>query len=333
LDRRREHEPEPEPEPTPTPWVTIILCATTVLAIAVGAVGIGSMSAPTPPDPPRSGSFELVPGTAWTRAPAGQASQLQFADPVVLATPPAGAADATPPAAALASVGLVTKPGPPGNPLGDELLDAFVREPVPRLVRVGSRTLVRYRGRLNEGGVVTVFVLPTDSGRALGVACSQPAAEARCAALLAAARLGAARAVAPQPAESVVRQVVEAIRNLDRARGIAEIKLTATKKKNKDADEVQSEAAQSASQLASAYGEAAQALELDQGDAGTRAQLVEVSDVMLDASEAYQRLSTAIDTQDDVVYSGARLDALNADRRLAKAVARLERAGYAVRLR
>jgi hypothetical protein len=333
FDRRREHEPEPEREPTPTPWLTIVLCATTVLAIAVGAVGIGSMSAPSPPDPPRSGPFELVPGTVWMPAPAGQASQLQFAQPVVLTTPPADAADPTPPAAALASVGVVTKPGPPGNPLGDELLDAFVREPTPTLVRARSRTLVRYRGTLNEGGVVTVLVLPTNNGRALGVACSQSAAEARCAALLATARLGAARAVAPQPPESVVRQVVEAIRTLDRARGIAEVKLGAKKKQQQDEDEVQSEAAQAAGQLASAYGEAAQALELDQGDAGTRAQLVEVSEVMLDASEAYQRLSTAIDTQDDVVYSGARLDALNADRRLRTTVARLERAGYAVRLR
>jgi len=337
FDRRREHEPEAEAELTPTPWLTIILCATTVLAIAVGAIGIGSMSTPAPPDPPRTGAFELVPGTVWMPAPAGQASQLQFADPVVLATPPAdadadAAADATPPAAALASVGLVTSPGPPGNPLGDELLDAFVREPEPTLVRVGSRTLVRYRGTLNEGGVVTVLALPTDSGRALGVACSAPAAEARCAALLATARLGTAHAVAPQPGESLVRVVVEAVRNLDRARGIAEVKLAPTKKK-KGEDEIESEAAQAASQLASAYGEAAQALELDQGDAGTRAQLVEVSEVMLDASEAYQRLSTAIDTQDDVVYSRARLDALTADRRLAKAVARLERAGYSVRLR
>jgi hypothetical protein len=137
--------------------------------------------------------------------------------------------------------------------------------------------MVRYRGRLNEGGVVTVLVLPTDSGRALGVACSEPAAEPRCAALLATVRLGAVRAVAPQPPESMVRPVVKAIRDLEQARGIAETKLKpkaaakAKTKKGAEEEEPESDAAQTASQLASAYEEAAQALALEQGDAGARA--------------------------------------------------------------
>jgi hypothetical protein len=300
-------------------------------------MGIGSMTAPAPSAPPRSGTFELVAGTIWTRAPAGQGPRLQFGDPVVLVARPTDAdTDAPPPEPALALVGQIAKPGPPGDPLAGEPLDAFVRRPAPTLARVGSRTLVRYRGSLYAGGVVTVFVLPTSSGRALGVACSQPAAETRCAALLATARLGGARAVAPQPPEDVVRPVVEAIRTLDRARGIAEVKLNPAPKRAKGKDDEDEDAgdaaAQAASQLASAYGEAAQALELDEGDAGTRAQLVGISDVLLDAQDAYQKLSNAIDTADDAVYSSERLAALSADRRLAAAVARLERAGYAVRL-
>ena len=342
FDRRRDHEPEPEPEAAPTPWVAIILCATTVLAIFVGAIGIGSMTAPAPPAAPRTGPFELVPGKVWTAAPVGQATQVQFGDPVVLAARPpddAGAdSAAAAPAPALASVGLITEPGPPGNPLAGEPLDAFAREPAPTLARVGSRTLVRYRGSLHVGGVVTVFVLPTSNGRALGVACSQPAAEARCAALLATARLGAARAVKPEPPEEVVRPVVEAIRTLDRARGIGEAKLNAIankpeKGKGETEEDAADAAAQAASQLASAYGEAAQALELEEGDDGTRAQLVRISEVLLDAQAAYEKLANAIDTADDLTYGSERRTALIADRRLAGAIARLERAGYSVRLR
>jgi len=331
FDRRREHEPEPEPEQQPTPWLAIVLCATTVLALGLGAIGIGSMNAPGPPDLPRTGKFELVPGTVWTPAPAGRATELHFEEPVVFAARPAPGtpADPAPPAPALASVGLIAKPGPPGNPLAGEPLDAFVREPVPSLVRVGQRTMVRYRGRLSLGAVVTVLVLPTDSGRALAVACSQPAAEARCAALLASARLGGAHAVPPQPKEDVVRAVVAPIRTLEDARGVADIKLSPpTKKKEEEGD-----AAQTVLQLAGAYEEAAQALSLVEGDAGTRAQLARLSDVFLDAQEAYGRLAAAIDTEDVVEYDSARVDALRADRTLANAVKRLRRAGYSVRVR
>lgn len=190
--------------------------------------------------------------------------------------------------------------------------------------------MVRYRGRLNEGGTVTVLVLPTDRGRALGVACSQAAAEARCAALLATARLGEARAVAPQPSESVVRAVVEAIRVLEEARGLADIKLRPSVKNKKDEED---DTAQTASQLAGAYSEAAQALKLERGDAGTRAQLVRVSDLVLEGSFAYERLSKAIDTEDPALYASARLAALRADGALTNAVKRLRRAGYSVRVR
>jgi hypothetical protein len=330
FDRRREHEPAPEPEQQPTPWMTIVICATTVLALFVGAIGIGSMTAPGPPAPPRTGSFDLVPGTVWEAAPVGQAAQLQFEDPVVLARKPSAdaAGGAPPPAPALASVGVIPKPGPPGNPLAGEPLDSFVREPEPSLVRVGKRTMVRYRGRINEGGTVTVLVLPTDSGRALGVACSRPDAEAACAALLATALLGSAKAVAPQPSESVVRAIVDALRPLEEARGVAAIKLGSSEAKT--ADEATSEAAQTLSQLASDYAEAAQKLKLEQGDAGTRAQLTRISDLVLEGSFAYERLSKAVDTDDEVLYSEAREEALNADRTLTSAIKRLQRAGYAV---
>jgi serine/threonine-protein kinase len=339
FDRRREHEPEPEAEQPPTPWVTIILCVTTVLALGVGAIGIGGMSAPGPPEPPRTGRFDLVPGTVWASAPIGQAP-LQLEDPVVFAlrrsanAASASASASEPePAPAVASVGLIAKPGPPANPLAGEPLDVFVREPEPTLVRAGRRTLVRYRGALNVGGAVTVLVLPTNSGRALAVACSQPAAEAPCAALLETARLGGVRAVTPQPTEAVARAIADAVRKLERARGIASLRLRAAAKKTKKKDDDDGAAAQAANQLASEYGEAAQALSLDEGDAGTRAQLARISEVALDAQEAVERMSTAIDTEDDLVYDAARVDALNADRTLAQAIKRLRRSGYSVRVR
>lgn len=334
FDRRREHEPEPEAVKPPTPWLTIVLCVTTVLALAVGAIGIGAMTAAEPSDPPRTGKIELVPGTVWTRAPVGQAPQLQFEDPAVLMLRPAAESAADPsPAPALASVGLVAQPGPPGNPLAGEPLDSFAREPAPSLVRVGRRTIVRYRGRLNEGGVVTVFVLPTSSGGALAVACSEPAAAARCAALLATARLGAVRAVAPQPPEGVVRTVAQAIRDLEQARGVAGLKLAPAERPKQGEEAQESNAAQTLNQLAGAYEQAATALNVEDGDPGTRAQLARVSDVVLNAGDAYERLSTAIDTEDLTLYLTARRAALVADRTLAKALTRLRRAGYSVRLR
>jgi hypothetical protein len=58
-----------------------------------------------------------------------------------------------------------------------------------------------------------------------------------------------------------------------------------------------------------------------------------VSDVVLSGRDQYQRLSTAIDTEDLALYRAARLAALKADRNLANAVKRLRRAGYAVRAR
>jgi len=319
FDRRREHEPEPEPEQRPTPWVTIVLCATTVFALGAGAAGIGAMSAPKPADPPRAGKFALVPGAIWRPAPVAQAAQLPFDSPVVLSL-------RSPTATALASVGVISKQGPPGNPLAGEPLRSFEREPSPALVRVGRRTLVRYEGALNEGGAVTVLVLPTTQG-ALAVACSQPRAQARCAALVATAGLGGARALAPQPPEGAVTTVVDAIRRLEQARGVGEVKLEPTKKEQQD------EPAQAASTLAGAYEEAAQALKLEQGDAGTRAQIERVGRTALDASFAYEQLSSAIDTGDVVAYRAARGAALRADRLLARAVARLRRSGYRVRVR
>jgi hypothetical protein len=186
--------------------------------------------------------------------------------------------------------------------------------------------MVRYRGALNEGGVVTVLVLPTTKG-ALAVACSQPQAEARCAALVATAGLGAARPLAPQPPEEAVTTVVDAIHRLEQARGIGSVKLNAVQKKGEGQDAT----AQAASALAGAYQEAAQALKLEQGDAGTRAQIERVSRAALDASFAFEQLSSAIDTDDPVSYSVARSAALQADRALARALARLSRSGYGVR--
>jgi Protein kinase domain len=315
FDRRREYEPEPEPQPQPTPWATIAICATTILALGAGAIGLGSMSAPGPPPPPRTGSFELVPGTVWRPAPAGRAPQLQFGSPVVLAS--------RPPGTALATAGVITSPGSPGNPLAGEPLRSFAREPAPALVRAGRRTMVRYRGTLNEGGAVTVFVLPTTSD-ALAVACSRPAAEARCAALVATARLGAAQAVAPQPAAGVATRIVDAIRQLETARGVAEAKLNSRE---------EGAAAEAATTLGSDYASAAQALEIDEGDPGTRAQVSRVGRAAFDASLAYQDLASAIDRRDPVVYRVARQAALRADRALARALVRLRRAGYGVRAR
>jgi hypothetical protein len=316
FDRRREHEPEPVVEQPPTPWVTIVLCATIVFALGAGAAGIGAASASKPSAPPRTGSFTLVPGATWQPAPIGRAPQMQFDSPVVFKL--------RPPAEALASVGVIAKQGPPGNPLAGEPLRSFEREPTPALVRVGRRTMVRYRGALREGGVATVFVLPTTKG-ALAAACSQPQAEARCAALVATAGLGRARALAPQPPEEAVTTVVDAIHRLEQARGIGAIKLNPLQKQGRD------ESAQAASTLAGAYQEAAQALELEQGDAGTRAQIERVSRAALDASFAFEQLSGAIDTDDPVSYSAARSEALQADRALARALARLARSGYGVR--
>jgi hypothetical protein len=303
-------------EKPPTPWVTIVLCATVVFALGAGAAGIGATSAPKPSDPPRSGSFTLVPGAIWQPAPIGRAPQMQFDSPVVFKLQP--------PAEALASVGVIAKQGPPGNPLAGEPLRSFEREPTPSLVRVGRRTMVRYRGALREGGAATVFVLPTTKG-ALAVACSQPQAEARCAALVATAGLGGARALAPQPPEEAVTTVVDAIHRLEQARGIGAIKLNPLEKQGRD------ESAQAASTLAGNYQEAAQALKLEQGDAGTRAQIERVSRAALDASFAFEQLSGAIDTDDPVSYSAARSEALQADRALARALARLARSGYGVR--
>ena len=316
VDLRREHEPEPEPERRAIPWGTIALAAATVLVLTAGAFGIGRVTAAQPPAPPRTGTFEIVPGDVWRPAAVGQAPLLQFADPVVLTLPP--------PARALATVGLVTRPGPPGNPLAGEPLDSFAREPAPTLVRAGRRTLVRYRGRLNEGGVVTVHVLPTNATRALAVACSERSAEPRCAALVATARLGAARAYAPQPPEGAVRRIVEAVRRLERSRVIGEIKLNPTKRQDGDA-------AQGASRLASDYGAAAAALKLEQGDPGTRAQVARVSDAVLAGSLAYEQLATAIEAEDVELYREARLAALSADRTIVAALRRLRRSGYSVR--
>jgi hypothetical protein len=225
---------------------------------------------------------------------------------------------------ALASVGGIAKQGPPGNPLAGEPLRSFEREPTPTLVRVGRRTMVRYRGALSEGGVVTVLVLPTTKG-ALAVACSQPQAEARCAALVATAGLGGARPLAPQPPEEAVTTVVDAIHRLEQARGIGSIKLDPVDKQGRD------ESAQAASTLSGAYQEAAQALKLDQGDAGTRAQIERVSRAAVDTSFAFEQLSSAIDTNDPISYSAARSAALQADRALARALTRLSRSGYGVR--
>jgi hypothetical protein len=319
FDRRREHEPEPEAEAQKRPWGTIALCVVTLLALGAGAFGLGEMNAPKPPDPPRTGTFELIPGTIWQPAPAGQAPQLQFDSAVVLRQ--------RAPAPALASVGVIPTQGPPGNPLAGEPLRSFAREPAPTLVRAGRRTLVRYSGTLNEGGDVTVLVLPTTRG-GLAVACSRPEAEARCAALLATARLGSARAYAPQPPEGAVTIVADAIRRLETARGVAEVKLNA---KQKAAE--QGGAAQVASTLSGDYEQAAQALKLEQGDPGTRAQIARVGRAALDASFAYEDLASAIDRKDPVVYRDARRTALQADASLAAAVKRLRRAGYGVRLR
>jgi hypothetical protein len=228
-----------------------------------------------------------------------------------------------PPGTARASVGVLSAPGPPGNPLAGEPLRAFAGEPAPALVRVGERTLVRYRGALRAGGTVTAFVLPTTAG-ALGVACSEPAAEARCAALLATARLGRAQARAPQPTESVATTVADTIRQLESARRVAGAQLTSSK---------EAVPAQAASTVAEAYGTAAQALKLSEGDAGTRQQIGRVSRAALDASLAYQDLAGALDTQEAILYRVARLRALNADRALARAITRLQRSGYRVRPR
>ena len=319
LDRRREHEPEPEVEPQSTPWGTIALCVVTVLALGAGAFGLGNMNAPKPPAPPRIGVFELIPGAIWQPAPVGQAPQLQFDSPVVLRE--------RAPGTALATVGVIRTQGPPGNPLAGEPLRSFADEPAPTLVRAGRRTLVRYDGTLNEGGDVAVLVLPTTRG-GLAVACSQPAAEARCAALLATARLGSARAYAPQPPEGAVTTVADALRRLESARAVAEVKL-ATKQKAG----VEGGAAQAASTLSGGYEQAAQALKLEQGDPGTRAQIERVGRTALNASFAYEDLASAIDRKDPAVYQEARRAALQADANLAAAVKRLRRAGYGVRLR
>lgn len=319
FDPRREHEPEPEIAPQRRPWGTIALCAVTVLVLAAGAFGLGEMSAPKPPVPPRTGGFELIPGTIWQPAPVGQAPQLQFDSPVVLRQ--------RAPATALASVGMIRAQGPPGNPLAGEPLRSFASEPAPTLVRSGRRTLVRYEGTLNEGGDVTVLVLPTTRG-GLAVACSQPQAEARCAALLATARLGGAQAYAPQPPEGAATTVADAIRRLKTARGFAEVKLNAKPESGEEGG-----AAQAASTLAGDYEQAAQALKLEQGDPGTRAQIARVGRSALNASFAYEDLASAIDRKDPAVYREARRAALQADANLAAAVKRLRRAGYMVRER
>ncbi len=319
FDLRREHEPEPEVAPQKRPWGTIALCVVTVLVLAAGAFGLGEMNAPKPPDRPRTGSFELIPGALWQPAPVGLAPQLQFDSPVVLRE--------RAPATALASVGVIRTQGPPGNPLAGEPLRSFASEPAPTLVRAGRRTLVRYEGTLNEGGDVTVLVLPTTRG-GLAVACSQPQAEARCAALLATARLGDAQAYAPQPPEDAVTTVADAIRRLKTARGFAEVKLNAKPKSGEDGG-----ASQAASTLAGDYEQAAQALKLEQGDPGTRAQVARVGRTALNASFAYEDLASAIDRKDPVVYREARRAALQADASLAAAVKRLSRAGYMVRVR
>ena len=291
------------------------MLASCVLALGAAAIGVGGMSGAEPPAPPRTGGFALVPGTVWQPAAVGQAPQLQLGDPVVLSL--------RPPARALATVGVMTRPGPPGNPLAGEPLRTFAREPTATLVRVGERTLVRYRGALNEGGTTTLFVLPTTKG-ALGAACSERSAEARCAALVATARLGSARALAPQPPAAAVTTVEDALHRLETARGVASAKLGSAK---------EGVPAEGATTLTSDLQEAAQALKLQSGDPGTRAQIERVSRAALDSSLAYEQLSSAMDRQDPVVYAIARRDALAADRVLANAVVRLRRAGYRVRVR
>jgi hypothetical protein len=91
--------------------------------------------------------------------------------------------------------------------------------------------------------------------------------------------------------------------------------------------------AQAASTLSGAYEQAAQALKLEQGDPGTRAQIARVGRTALNASFAYEDLASAIDRKDPAVYQEARRAALQADANLAAAVKRLRRAGYGVRLR
>jgi hypothetical protein len=96
---------------------------------------------------------------------------------------------------------------------------------------------------------------------------------------------------------------------------------------------VEGGAAQAASTLSGDYEQAAQALKLEQGDPGTRAQIERVGRTALNASFAYEDLASAIDRKDPAVYQEARRAALQADANLAAAVKRLRRAGFGVRLR
>lgn len=315
VDRRRE-PPAPAPDADRRrPWKALAACASIVVAAAAGAFGVGRLTAPQPPDPPRAGPFELVPGSVWTIAPAGRVAPLSLAGATLLQL--RGEPEA------VAFAGVIRRPGAPGDPLAGDALAAFERPPAARHVRVAERRLLRYRGALRSGGQLTAFALPTSAG-ALVVACGERRLEARCAALAASARLGDARALAPQPTTRTTDALFEVLRTFSTALSGADAALGA-----RAADEVR----KGAGLAAQAYGTLAGDLELDGADRGTAALLGAVATAARRAAGELQALSSALDRERPRAYLAAARSARRAGARVTDAIGALRRAGFRVQER
>lgn len=296
VDRQRALPETPAPEDSGRPWATVLTWAGALAACAVTGFALGQVTAPGPPAPLRTGAIALVTGTVWSKGGPG-VNVVEVGNPVALQREDAAA-----------TVGTLERPELPGNPIPESAFSGDGAAPKPAPVTSGGRTLVRY-----DTGDATVFALPTTTGT-LVATCRPKAADAKCAALLSAARLGKAKPVPPVPAKQESEQVAEALRALEAARGIGEGELSGPADGRANA----------ANALGSAYRTAAQALQEAKSPAATV-----LKTPLENAATAFEELASAIDRKSAPAFRTARAEALKADARVRRAIASLNNAGYA----